>query len=94
MSEVYLPGPKGEFIRAKNLKFKVIKEDWNEYELEDGTILRAKLVAVKMVRGIDPKTGDILYLEDRGEPLYNIRHQVVVTAEVPKSLLKEPKPRE
>jgi len=90
MGESYIPSPKG-LIRGKDLKFKTIREDWNIYELEDGTILRAKLVASKISRGIDPETGDIFYLEDRGEPLYNIRHTVIVVAEVPKELMKEPK---
>lgn len=90
MSETYVPSPKG-IIKGKELKFDTVREDWNIYKLEDGTFLRAKLVAVKIVRGIDPETGDIYYLEDRGEPLYNIRHSVVVAAEVPKELLKKPK---
>jgi len=32
------------------LSFDTIKEDWNEYEIEDGTILRIKFVMVKIVR--------------------------------------------
>jgi len=93
MSESYVPSPKG-MIKARYLKFEVVKEDWNEYKLEDGTVLRAKLVAVNVMRGIDPETGDIFYLEDRGEPLYNIRHTTVVSVQVPKELLKEPKMEE
>jgi len=77
-------------IKAKDLKFKVIKEDWNEYELEDGTIIRVKLIATKISRGIDPKTGNIFYIEDRGEPLYNVRHSEVVNVDIPKDLLKTP----
>lgn len=89
MSETYIPSPKG-IIKAKDLKFKTVREDWNIYELEDGTILRAKLVATKISRGLDPETGDIYYVEGRGEPIYNIRHTVVVSAEVSTELLKKP----
>ncbi len=81
-----IPSPKGN-IKAIDLPFKIVKEDWNVYELEDGTVLRAKLVAVKISRGIDPQTGDTFYT-DSGEPLYNIRHQLLITAEVPEKLLK------
>ena len=89
MGESYVPTPIG-VIRAKDLKFKVIKEDWNVYELEDGTVIRVKVVPVKISRGIDPETGDILYLKDRGEPFYSVRHTVVVAVEVPRELLREP----
>ena len=88
MSETYIPGPQG-MIRGKELKFITKKEDWNIYELEDGTIFKAKLIATKIVRGIDPKTGDIFYLPI-GEPLYNIRHTTIVSAEVPEGLLRKP----
>lgn len=91
MSESVIPSPKG-LIKAKDLKFKTIKEDWNIYKLEDGTTLRVKLVAGKISRGIDPETDDIFYLEDRGEPIYHIRYQTIVIAEVPPNLLKTPKP--
>jgi len=48
MSEDYyvlVPDPRtpGKIVRAKAARFKVLKEDWNEYELEDGTIVKVKL---------------------------------------------------
>lgn len=89
MSESIIPSPKGP-IRGKNLKFETINEDWNIYKLEDGTVLRVKIIAVNIIRGIDPETGDIFYIKERGEPLYNIRHQLVIASDVPKELLKEP----
>ena len=89
MSETYVPSPKGP-IKAKDLKFKTIEEAWNVYKLEDGTVLRARLVVTKISRGIDPETEDIYYL-DSGEPLYNIRHSTVVGSDVPPDLLKKPK---
>ncbi len=87
MTESVVPSPIGE-VRAKDLKFETIKEDWNIYKLEDGTTLRIRLVAVKIARGIDPKTGEILYTHDR-EPYYNIRYQTAIVADVPKELLKK-----
>lgn len=34
----------------ENLDFDAIKEDWNEYEIEDGDRLRIKFVLVKIIR--------------------------------------------
>lgn len=34
----------------ENLDFEVLKEDWNEYEIEDGNQLRVKFVMVKIIR--------------------------------------------
>jgi len=85
-----IPSPSGN-IRGEDLDFKIIKEDYNVYELEDGTILKVKVIAGKISRGIDPDTGGIYYLPD-GEPLYNVRHQIAVYAEVPEKLRKERSP--
>jgi hypothetical protein len=38
--------------------FDTIKEDWNEYEIEDGTTLRVKFVMVKIVRTKIPGVSD------------------------------------
>jgi len=82
-----IPSPTG-VISGEDLDFKALKEDANVYELEDGTILRVRIVAGKISRGIDPATNSIYYLPD-GEPLYNVRYNVVITAEVPQSLRKK-----
>lgn len=41
----------GKMVRGVEVGFKkTIKEDWNEYELEDGTILKMKNVVIRVVR--------------------------------------------
>ena len=75
------------FVIGQDLNYESIREDWNVYKLEDGTILKAKLVAVKISRGLGEDGKSILYT-DTGEPLYNIRHTVIISAEVPKELVK------
>jgi hypothetical protein len=40
-----------------DIKFSVVKEDWNEYKLQDETILRTKIVLIKAVRDVDPRQG-------------------------------------
>ena len=82
-----IQGPDGKPIRAVDLKFEPIKEDWNIYRLEDGTILRIKLIATKISRGIDER-GEIIY-NPAGEPLYNVRWTAVVAADVPEKLIKK-----
>lgn len=86
MTESIIPSPIGN-VRATDLKFETIKEDWNVYKLEDGATLRVRVVAVKITRGIDPKSGEILYTPE-GEPYYNIKYQTLIVADVPKKLLK------
>jgi len=58
------------------------KEHWNEYTLEDGTILKVKLVVIQAGKSIDrpiPKSG--------GEPLYHVKTHSVVNAIVPEDQL-------
>jgi len=55
---------------GKPVNFEGVKEEWNEYLLEDGTRLRVKLVVTKILRTnqIDPE----------GNPVYVITSQNVV----------------
>jgi len=50
--------PMGEVV-----DFKVLKEDWSNYRLADGTLLKARLVVTKVVRTEqhDPTTGEPVY---------------------------------
>lgn len=83
-----VPGPLGSIVSAEDLSYKTMKEEWNEYELEDGTILKAKIVAQKISRGIADDNKSILYNPD-GEPFYNIRYSVSIVTQVPENLLKK-----
>lgn len=75
-------------VLAQDLKYETIKEDWNVYQLEDGAILKAKLVAMKLSRGLSEDGKSMLYTRS-GEPLYNIRYNVLVSTEVPAELIKK-----
>ena len=89
---VKVPDPRDSrrFVRGIALNFKTIKEDWNVYELEDGTIVRIKLVAQSISYVEDPDTGDIMRSQT-GEPIVNVRHQVIVVAEFPEGIIGEVK---
>jgi len=81
-----VPGPDGETV-AEDLDFTVVEEGAGRYNLADGTKLRARLVARKISRVLTKDGKTIQYSTD-GEPVYFVRYQVVLTAEVPESLMK------
>ncbi len=82
-----VPNPDRGSINAQNLNYKTTREDWNIYELEDGTILRAKLLATRISRVLAEDGKTICYAPN-GEPLYNLTHVVTVVADVPENLKK------
>jgi len=61
---VRVKGSKGEYVEAEQLKFDAIREDWNIYRLEDGKILKVKLVVTEVYKldEIDETTGRNNYL--------------------------------
>ncbi|RLE78849.1 MAG: hypothetical protein DRJ51_08845 [Thermoprotei archaeon] len=81
---INVPDPRNPKRLTKGLivKFKPVKEEWSEYELEDGTRVRAKLVVQSIAYVIDPDTGEIMR-NPLKEPIINVRHTVVITAEFP-----------
>jgi len=75
--------PDGRLIKGKKLSFKPIKEEWNEYELEDGTKLFVKLVLAEVIRGDA--------INELGEPIYNIRAQNVMSVRPSKKAIEDVK---
>ncbi len=75
--------PKGGEVEAEDVDFDTIKEDWNEYKLEDGTTLKFKTIISSVIRTAeyDPMTGD---------PVYHIRSTNVLRVKVPKELKRFP----
>ena len=55
--------PDGRKIQASEVGIKKSTESWNEYELEDGNIIRMKLVVVRVLKTIEKD-------EITGEPIY------------------------
>ena len=56
--------------------------------MEDGTKVRVKLVVQSISYIIDPKTNKIMR-NPLKEPVINIRHNIVITAEFPEEKLQE-----
>lgn len=79
--------PKDAFTGAKELDFSEESEYWNEYRLEDGTILKVKLV-LRGVKRLDKYEPD-------GTPIYVINSINVVRAlNVPNEIKAKPKKSE
>lgn len=73
---------RGEKVMAVFLDFKVINEDWNVYELEDGTKVRVKIHATQFDKAIDAETGGVLY-DKAGKPQYGAGLGVETVFEFP-----------
>lgn len=69
--------------KVTDVDFEPIKEDWNEYKLEDGTVLKFKTVVRGVIRtdSHDSITGD---------PIYQVRSTNIVRVKVPEELKKLP----
>jgi len=72
----YPPEELEKNIVEEDMDFKVEKERWNVYELEDGTIVSIKPYVVMVSR-----TG---YYSERGEPIYILNIQPIVKVKRPK----------
>jgi len=65
-------------------EFQIIKEPWNLYRLEDGALLKLKLVLIKVVR--EKQT------DDKGNPILSFNHQNIVGVLSPPELRGQPSP--
>ncbi|MCC6027944.1 MAG: hypothetical protein HA490_05990 [Archaeoglobales archaeon] len=79
--EVRIRKPDGSVVSGIKIGFKTLKEDWNEYELEDGTKLYIKLVLVDVVR--------LNEISPIGEPVYQILSQNIVRVKSSKRAIQE-----
>ncbi|MBW1956444.1 MAG: hypothetical protein JRI83_12130 [Deltaproteobacteria bacterium] len=61
----------GNQVEADDLSFDVVKEAWNEYRTEDGTIVRIKIVVSNIA-----KIPDIT--DNAGNPIYVVKSSNVV----------------
>lgn len=71
--------PSGREVEATDIDFKSIKEDWNEYELEDGSVLKFKTIISSIIRTED-------YDLITGDPIYRTRSTSIVRVKVPENM--------
>jgi len=69
----------GQDRPGEELEFETASEDWNVYQLEDGTELRVRLVAGKVVRLDDAYNAE-------GDPIYIFQSSNAVSTSVPSKL--------
>ncbi|MDW7761652.1 MAG: hypothetical protein SCM96_13590 [Acidobacteriota bacterium] len=68
-----------EWVEGEEIEFRPKQEDWNTYELEDGSIIRFKAIVTKVIR--TEKRHPV-----RNEPIYSVSSTNVVEAIVPDKL--------
>lgn len=74
--------PNGDLVDAEHIEINQASEYWNQYLLEDGTVIKMKLVATKVVRLVNQ-------YDQAGNPVYFINSTNVVSIECPENLKKK-----
>ncbi len=74
---------KGQEVDATEVEFQTRKEDWNEYQLMDGSVIKIKLV----VGSIFKVAGEY---DDEGNPVYVVRSKNVLMVRSPDNLKRKP----
>jgi hypothetical protein len=69
----------GKEKEAVEVDFKTIKEDWNEYNLDDGTRIKIKPVALNFVRVMNE-------FDSEGNPVYLVKASNVISVSAPDAL--------
>jgi len=72
----------GEEVEALPMEINQTNEYWNQYLLDDGTVIKMKLVATKVLR-VDNK------YDLEGNPLYIIQSTNITSVNAPDSLKKK-----
>lgn len=73
---------RGRQVEATSVKFKSIREEWNEYDLEDGSTVRMKTVVSDVVCIPNEYDND-------NNPVYIIKSSNIVVVDSPDHLKKK-----
>jgi len=71
----------GKIVEGFEMDYKSIKEDWNEYQVNDGTIIRMKSIVTNIAKLPDKYDKD-------NNPVYIVKSSNVVSISVPDKLKK------
>jgi hypothetical protein len=71
-----IKGPDGSEVEATELSFQNVREYWNEYLLDDGTILKLKPIATEVFRLEEQYDPD-------GNPIYILRSKNILVVNAP-----------
>lgn len=73
--------PDGREVDATVLGFRTPAEHWNEYLVDDGSVLRLKLVATEVLR-VDGE------YDMEGKPIYLLQSTNIMTVSAPPKLMR------
>jgi len=73
---------KGQEVDATEVDFQTRKEDWNDYQLMDGSVIKMKLVVGGIFRVLDQ-------YDDEGNPVYVVRSKNVLMVSSPDNLKRK-----
>lgn len=76
-----IPYKDGE-VDATEMEFQIRKEDWNEYQLMDGTTIKMKLVVGEIFRVPDE-------FDKEGNPTYVVKSNNVLVVRAPDNLKRK-----
>jgi len=68
--------PNGQQVQAQEVDFKLLSEDWSQYQLQDGTIVKVKTTVLKILQVLDDKGKPAKNPE--GDPVLMVNHKVDV----------------
>jgi hypothetical protein len=74
--------PDGSWVEGTLMPFQTGGEHWNEYIVDDGTLLRVKLVATEVIK-VDGK------FDQEGNPMYVLNSANVMVVNSPDDLKRE-----
>ena len=73
---------RGKEVDAVEVDFQTRKEDWNEYQLLDGSSLKIKLVVSEIFKISDE-------YDNEGNPVYVVKSQNILVARSPDNLKRK-----
>ncbi len=71
-----------EWVNGEEINFQVEQDDWHIYKLEDGTIVKLKVLVTKIIRTEkwNPNLND---------PIYSVSSSIVIETIVPENLKRK-----
>jgi hypothetical protein len=71
----------GKIVEGLEMDFKSVKEDWNEYQVNDGAMIRMKVVVTNIAKIPDK-------YDPEGNPIYVVKSSNVLSTSAPEKLKK------
>jgi hypothetical protein len=78
-----IPAPDGQVHEGEIMPFRAGGEYWNEYMVDDGTVIKIKLVATEIIKLDD------MYEPNTGDPVYVVQSMNVTSVQAPEHLKRQ-----